>query len=104
MLCYKGYLASAEEKEKNGGRKEEEGFLSPMYKTRSKHGIDMIGGDHSNVPKTIVNRGLDGGLGYCANAPMTISKSYFEVGVSTCAHKWKTSDTLKRKPSGSLHK
>ena len=63
-----------------------------MSKTRSKQVIEDKREDHSNVYKTIVKQGLEGGLGYCANVPMTIGKSYFEGGVATYAQKWKTDD------------
>ena len=45
-----------------------------MSKTRSKQVIEKKGGGLSNVSKTIVKQGLEGGLGYCANVPMPIGK------------------------------
>ena len=46
---------------------------SPMYKTRSKQGIEEIWGDHSNVSKTIVKRGIEVSFEYCANEPIGFS-------------------------------
>ena len=43
------------------------------------------GGGSSNVSKTIVKLGIEGGLVYCINDPMTIGKSDFEGGMATCA-------------------
>ena len=45
------------------------------------------GGGGSNVYKTILKQGREGGLVYCTNLTMTIGKSDFEGGVDTCAQK-----------------
>ena len=44
------------------------------------------------MSKTILKKGLEGGLEYCANVPMTIGKSEFEGGVAAYEQKWKTAD------------
>ena len=46
-----------------------------MSKTSPKQGIEDKGGDRSNVSKTIVKQGLEGGLEHCTNVPMTIGNS-----------------------------
>ena len=51
-----------------------------MYKTRLGQGIEEKGGDLSNVFKTIVEQGIEGGLGYCANGPMTIGSKNLKEG------------------------
>ena len=56
-----------------------------MSKTMLKQVVEEKGRDRSNVYKTTVKQGVEGGLVYCANVPMTIGKTDYEGGgLATC--------------------
>ena len=53
--------------------RENEGYSSPMSKTRPNQGSEDKLEDFSNVSKAIEKQSVEVSLGYCANGPMGVS-------------------------------